>query len=151
MSGTIRTVLAGFVISLLMLSPTALGQVYSWVDENGKKHFGDRIPPEYQDQGEEVKMKATNSSDSVQLPEPEDTFKFAESRKTNAGASTSSRRSSSKPKTPSECAKAKRAYETYQRCRDDCRHMVRHADDQLAARETHPSCTKCKSVPYPGC
>lgn len=35
---------------LVALAVTASGDVYTWVDEHGRKHFGDRIPEQYQDQ-----------------------------------------------------------------------------------------------------
>lgn len=35
---------------LLVLPALALGQSYSWTDEEGNVHYGDSIPPEYRDQ-----------------------------------------------------------------------------------------------------
>ncbi|HUW49872.1 MAG TPA: DUF4124 domain-containing protein [Sulfuricella sp.] len=43
-----------YIVSLLMLtllSFPAAAKMYKWVDENGKTHFGDTIPPQYANQG----------------------------------------------------------------------------------------------------
>jgi hypothetical protein len=48
----------------------AHSQVYSWVDENGQRHFGDRIPEKYREKTSEVQFEDVNEMLSVQ-PEPE--------------------------------------------------------------------------------
>ncbi|MDD5240789.1 MAG: DUF4124 domain-containing protein [Sulfuricella sp.] len=39
------------LLILMLLSFPAAAKVYKWVDENGKTHFGDTIPPQYANQG----------------------------------------------------------------------------------------------------
>ena len=41
--------LAGALLGALFLAsgPVAAGKLYKWVDENGKVHYGDKIPPKY--------------------------------------------------------------------------------------------------------
>lgn len=41
--------MAGLVLFALFSAP-AIGQTYSWTDEDGNVHYGDSIPPEYSDQ-----------------------------------------------------------------------------------------------------
>ena len=53
-----------FSILILICSP-AMSEIYTWVDNNGKKHFGDSIPKKYQDQGSEYEVSKTNSSQAV--------------------------------------------------------------------------------------
>ena len=47
MSKLLHALVLSTTLLLLGASPLAFSQVYSWVDENGKRHYGDRIPPEY--------------------------------------------------------------------------------------------------------
>ena len=43
-----------FLFLLLLLSVPAQAEIYTWVDENGKKHFGDRVPEKYKTQADNV-------------------------------------------------------------------------------------------------
>lgn len=42
-----------FSLLLILLAslPAVAGKLYSWVDENGKTHFGNTVPPQYAQQG----------------------------------------------------------------------------------------------------
>ncbi len=40
----------------LLYSAAAVAGVVKWVDENGKVHYGDRVPEKYKDQAEQVEM-----------------------------------------------------------------------------------------------
>lgn len=40
-----------FLLILLASFPAAAGKMYKWVDEQGKTHYGDSIPPQYAGQG----------------------------------------------------------------------------------------------------
>jgi len=39
------------LLVLLASFPAVAGKVYSWVDEHGKTHYGDAVPPQYAQQG----------------------------------------------------------------------------------------------------
>jgi hypothetical protein len=39
------------LLMLLVSFPAVAGKVYSWVDEHGKTHFGNTVPPQYAQQG----------------------------------------------------------------------------------------------------
>ena len=41
-----------------LLAATASAEMYKWVDKNGKQHFGDAVPVEYQQQAVPVKQAA---------------------------------------------------------------------------------------------
>ena len=34
---------------------SAEAEIFSWIDENGKQHFGDKIPPDYQNQATSIR------------------------------------------------------------------------------------------------
>jgi len=40
-----------FLLILLVSFPAVAGKLYSWVDEHGKTHYGNAVPPEYAQQG----------------------------------------------------------------------------------------------------
>ncbi|AQQ69096.1 hypothetical protein Mag101_16775 [Microbulbifer agarilyticus] len=44
-------------------SPVIAGELYRWVDENGKVHFGDRPPAEAKAESLEGQLKPVNSAD----------------------------------------------------------------------------------------
>lgn len=50
---------------------TASAETYSWVDKNGKKHFGDKIPPEYASQANSVQLKTINTIETPPQKEPD--------------------------------------------------------------------------------
>lgn len=45
-----------FFITFLF-SMEAFSEIVKWVDENGKVHFGDKVPPEYADQSTQVEIE----------------------------------------------------------------------------------------------
>ncbi len=40
-----------FLLILLVSFPALAGKLYSWVDEHGKTHYGNTVPPQYAQQG----------------------------------------------------------------------------------------------------
>lgn len=66
-----RTLIA-FLLILLASFPSAAGKMYKWVDESGKTHYGDTIPPQYAGQGSsELSQKGTviKKTDAALTPE----------------------------------------------------------------------------------
>lgn len=47
---TATSLLAGLALAAGLLTAPAQAGMYKWVDEEGKVHYGDRIPPEYAEQ-----------------------------------------------------------------------------------------------------
>lgn len=45
------------LLLLLILAAPAHAEIYKWVDENGKVHFGDRVPEQYKDQAGDVDVE----------------------------------------------------------------------------------------------
>lgn len=47
------------VCSFGFYNDLAADEIVKWVDEKGKIHFGDKVPPQYKDQAEQVETKPT--------------------------------------------------------------------------------------------
>jgi hypothetical protein len=103
------------LILLLVCSPT-WGEIYTWVDENGKKHFGDKIPPEYEDKATQYEVPETNRSAAVEIKERAPT--------TSSYGGTAPRLSDqglSKSQQPTSCAGLKEQYEKSRQCFEACK------------------------------
>ena len=62
--------LASALLLILLTSPSFAGDIYKWVDKNGKTHFGDR-PPVGVTQAQEVKIRDIPEADR-RVPSNED-------------------------------------------------------------------------------
>lgn len=58
-----RLAVAISVLLACFIQLSAAAEIYSWVDERGKKHYGDRVPEKYRDQGNNVSVSPTNTFD----------------------------------------------------------------------------------------
>jgi hypothetical protein len=54
------------MIAMFCLAMHGYSEVHTWVDEQGKRHFGDAVPPEYAEQANKVDIEEPNLID----PEP---------------------------------------------------------------------------------
>ena len=131
-------------LTLLFFSSLALGQVYSWVDENGKKHFGDKIPPQYQNQASEYDLKETNTSQATEVQKKsrvqqvDSNTSWYTDRDNRNSYNTSTRSTSSS--SSSSCEAQKRAYEESKWCFESCRRQ----------RGNVGNCGHCKQMKNPG-
>ncbi|GAO36802.1 hypothetical protein SCT_2217 [Sulfuricella sp. T08] len=60
------------LLILLVSFPAVAGKVYSWVDEQGKTHYGNAIPPQYSQQGNtelDKKGAVVKKTDAALTPE----------------------------------------------------------------------------------
>ncbi len=64
--------------SFMLVAVGAKSDIYSWVDEDGKKHFGDKVPKKYQNQANPVALSVHKPS-SEEIKAAED--RYRESRK----------------------------------------------------------------------
>ena len=125
----------------LLASPLSLGQIYSWVDENGNKHFGDKIPPEYQDQASEYEVPETNSAQAI---EPQ-TRRQAISRPRQAPAREQTQNDSmptQAAREPRTCEERKAAYAESTACFNSCR---------TGSSNNIANCGHCKQMKKPNC
>ncbi|CAA0116940.1 Uncharacterised protein [BD1-7 clade bacterium] len=60
-----------FTGMMIVCVPMALGEIYSWIDENGKRQYSDRKPPSQQTV-EQVDVKPVNTSRPVAIPKSDD-------------------------------------------------------------------------------
>jgi hypothetical protein len=123
--------------SLLLASPLALSQIYSWVDENGRKHFGDKIPQEYQDQASPYEISDINTTPAVEFQEQ------PASSPSKTGSSRSSA-SSGSSKRASSCEAAQQEYQRSVSCYGKCRSLVGGGNNVTR-------CGHCKNVKKPDC
>jgi hypothetical protein len=103
------------LILLLVCSPT-WGEIYTWVDENGKKHFGDKIPREYEDKATQYEISETNRSAAVEITEKAPT--------TSPYVSTTLEPSGQglrKSQAPASCAELKEQYKKSRQCYEACK------------------------------
>jgi hypothetical protein len=129
--------------SLLLTCPLAWSQIYSWVDEDGKKHFGDKIPLQYEDQASEYEMPEINTSEAIEVQE-QPSSSSSNTGSTLSGASSGSieRPASSRP--ASSCAAAHEEYQRSVSCYEKCRVLV-------GGRINISRCGGCKNVKKPNC
>jgi hypothetical protein len=141
-----RPLLFSTVLLCLLISPLALSQIYSWVDENGKKHFGDKIPPQYQDQGSEHQLSDINTSEAVQVEPAKRSSQNSQSMPwaeidTEAIQRSHNSLPSMPTAQPSGCAGQKAAYKQS----SDCFAICRRGSSNVA------SCGHCKQMKKPQC
>ena len=152
MSTVRQALLLALTFIFLGAGIVAHGQVYSWVDENGKKHFGDRIPPQYQDQAAEYEMKETNSAKAVEHVEyATPTQRPRSSGRSVAtsgqfGLSGGSRSSAG----GGSCEAQKAAYERAQACWGNCR-QFNSSGGRAGINAAHSACKKCQNLSKPKC
>lgn len=52
---------------LICLSSTSFADIMKWVDENGKTHYGDKVPEKYQTQAKPIDTKNSNFIENENL------------------------------------------------------------------------------------
>lgn len=55
------------VLLLAIAFNFAYAEVYSWVDKEGKKHFGQEVPKEYANQSKVLEVKEVNAMDATKV------------------------------------------------------------------------------------
>ncbi|MEP5763286.1 MAG: DUF4124 domain-containing protein [Halieaceae bacterium] len=115
-----RAIISAISLILLCASPFAFSEIYTWVDENGKKHFGDEIPEKYKSQGSEYKISETNTAPAVVTKKKKNpgSLKPVDLRPQSAQKPDESYLPKPKEKT---CAELKQEYLTNKHCFAACR------------------------------
>lgn len=60
-------------LALVVSFSGAHSEIYSWVDKDGKKHFGQEVPKEYANKSKVIDVKSVNSMDETKVrttPQP---------------------------------------------------------------------------------
>lgn len=139
-----RALITTFATFLLIMgSNLAHSDVYTWVDKDGKKHFGQEVPKEYAKKSTVIEVKTVNSMDETKT------------RPSYQSTNTPSYQQSQLPATQdnysgnlSSCEQQKRAYEDSVACYARCR----LPKDDFGKRVNNVSgCTNCVDVKKPNC
>lgn len=132
-----------FILGLAFSFSGSYAEVYSWVDKDGKKHFGQEVPKEYAKKSTVIEVKSVNSMDET---------------KTRPNYQPTSAPAYQQPQMPvmqdnntgnlSSCEQQKRAYEDSVACYARCR----LPKDSYSPRVNNVSgCTQCVDVKKPNC
>lgn len=122
----------------------AYAEIYTWVDKDGKKHFGQEIPKEYANQGKALEVKPINSMDETKVtktssPKPAKPT-YQQPRRFVPEEDSSNRNLS-------RCEQQKLAYEKSVKCYSDCRNL----DAQYHGVNNVSSCGHCVDAKKPNC
>jgi hypothetical protein len=66
---------------LIVLACPAQAEIFKWVDENGKTHFGDRVPEKYQQKAANVELKIHQPTEADIAEAEKRNSEFISSRK----------------------------------------------------------------------
>jgi hypothetical protein len=83
---------------LLFLAFPVQAEIYKWVDENGKTHFGDRVPEKYQEKADNVELKMHQPTEEDIAEAENRNAALTNSRKLMETSNRSTRTSSSAPR-----------------------------------------------------
>lgn len=132
-----------FILGLAFSFSGSHAEIYSWVDKDGKKHFGQEVPKEYAKKSTVLDVKAVNSMDETKtrpnyqsasspVPQPLPRANTQDNGDENL----------------SRCEQQKRAYEESVACYARCR----LPKDSYGPRVNNVSgCTQCVDVKKPNC
>lgn len=130
-----------FTLLILACAP-AMSEIYTWVDESGKKYFGDKIPERYQDQGSEYAVSKTNSSQSITVKRKKIGNQLNKPIVLDGSSDYTISDSPPKPAQKS-CSKLKQEYQLSKMCYASCR--------SANAGKIGPGCQRCTNAKKPKC
>lgn len=141
-----------FILLLATQALLAQAALYSWVDKDGKKHFGDKVPAEYAKQVKTVDIKAANSMEAppvIDKPEPaKRVLKSATPAAENSD--TSSATNDNEQDDPASCEAQKQAYQESLACFNKCRDSGANNGEGRAYNNV-AACGHCTNVKKPKC
>lgn len=130
-----------FIIVCLFTFNYAHSEVYSWVDKDGKKHFGQEVPKEYQKQSKTVDVKPVNSMQATEVTEPPPQKPARQTYPPyNSPQNDNSQNLSS-------CEQQKRAYENSVSCFARCKN---NGDGERYVNNV-AACGRCQDMKKPSC
>lgn len=140
-----------YLVVFLLVCSAASAEIYRWTDENGKVHFGDRVPEQYRTNTENLEVKAHNvlESDMKRGYVPREQVTQHEP---GAVASQPPRRSEKAPPQTTlrssidECQNQWQSYYQSKACFDSCAIYIRAG----TARNVS-NCGHCQAVSLPTC
>lgn len=120
----------------------AHAEVYSWVDKEGKKHFGQEVPKEYANQSKVLEVKEVNSMDATKVTPVTQQNKTYQQRPARQLPT----QQQDHNQNLSACEQQKLAYQRSVACYASCRNM-----DARAAGVNNVSACNCVDVKKPNC
>ena len=135
---------AVLLVALSLAASSAAAQIYSWVDEQGKTHYGDRVPQKYQSKGDAITLSPHNSVDlgTSALP-PTPARRASHSPKRASSYSKPTQQKGKRKQAKSACEAQKQAYKMSKACFSQCR---MHGGGINKAM-----CTSCRDMKRPSC
>ncbi len=148
------------LIMLLLFSSLAHARIYTWIDENGRKQFGDVIPPQYRGQVDDVRV-------NIHTPSEEEVNKAnarAEKNIKNMHPKENANKQSHKEKSSSNTTAQKEnksaddfesrmeEYRKSQRCFDACSQPIMAVDrfgNEYQRGTDISACGHCKNIVRP--
>lgn len=142
-----RNILSIVTAMLLIFTFTCThAEVYSWVDKEGKKHFGEKVPKEYANQSTELKVKSVNTMDAAKVTSQPDNNNV---QRQQPRRFTPPANQDSDDSTLSGCEQQKLAYQKsvqcYSRCQGNNNDRYSNHVNNVAA------CSNCVDVKKPNC
>jgi hypothetical protein len=122
--------------------PNASAAVYSWVDEHGKQHFGDKVPEQYQEISKEVDTSNTNSVPLGEINQANRTTSGQIESKSNTSKIQSPKAQTSGTSTERSCQQKQAAYNESRSCYSSCRNV---------ATNNVSKCGHCQNLKNPDC
>jgi hypothetical protein len=131
----------GLLVVVLTASATlAQAELYTWVDKNGEKHYGDTVPPEHAKHAQPVETKQTNSMQSPPsvnyYDPPRPSGSTVQPDDTQTADETNS------------CEAQQQAYDASMACFNECR---KHTKIRGKKINNVSECGHCTDAPKPNC
>lgn len=132
------------VLFLVFGLATAHAEIYSWVDRDGKKHFGEKVPKEYLSKSTELDVKPINAMDATKIPQ--------KPKETEKAIGDQEKRIAQLEEKPTEilnaCEQQKRAYEQSVQCYSRCRNREGSEENRV---NNISACGSCVDAKKPDC
>ncbi len=151
------------ILFVLLFVATAHARIYTWTDENGKKHFGDAVPPQYQAKSESVHVN-TNAPSAEQIEAARkrasdiDSANRSRDRESQTQQSKIRRTVSTKTQTNQSVKKPKQNgasshYQSRKVCYEMCRKPLYGPPDaygrEVIRGYNNSGCGHCENIPEP--
>lgn len=128
------------ILCFLFAFASAHSEIYSWVDKDGKKHFGEEVPKEYQKQSKTIDVKPVNSMQATEITEaPPQPIKQSRPAYSSPEDNT--------PQNTNSCEQQKQAYENSVLCYTRCKNN----GDGTGYVNNVAACGHCQDLKKPDC
>ena len=134
------------MLFLLLAFANAHSEIYSWVDKDGKKHFGEKVPKEYLKQSTELEVKPVNSMNATNVPQApiKTAYQLEQERRFIPPEP-----DTTPTQNLSSCERQKIAYQQSVDCYSSCKSIEVEANGQQ--RNNVSNCKHCVDVKKPDC